>query len=52
MDKKGNIEHMEELSPELFAKAEGITFLDDGTMIIVNEGVGNAPTMLMYKPKN
>ncbi len=52
MDKKGNIEHMEELSPELFAKAEGITFLDDGTMIIVNEGVGSAPTMLMYRPKN
>lgn len=49
MDINGTIKHMEKLSAELFAKAEGITFLADGTMIITNEAAGKSPTLLVYK---
>lgn len=49
MDRTGSITHMEQLNAELFAKAEGITFLNDGTMIITNEAAGKSPTILLYK---
>jgi hypothetical protein len=44
----GDIEHMELLNPELFNKAEGITFLDNGDMIITNEGQNKNPTLLRF----
>lgn len=52
MDTDGKILHIEQLNPDLFAKAEGITFLHDGTMIITNEAAGNVPTLLIYEQKN
>jgi len=35
----------------IFSKAEGITFLEDGTMIITNEGVLNSATLLVFRKK-
>jgi len=52
MNHSGEVIHMEPLSPGLYAKAEGITFLNDGTMIITNEAAGNAPTLLLFEVKN
>ncbi len=49
MNRKGDIIHMEQLNAERFVKAEGITFLADGTMIITNEAGGKTPTLLVYK---
>lgn len=49
INRKGEILHMEQLNAERFAKAEGITFLPDGTMIITNEAAGKTPTLLVYK---
>jgi uncharacterized protein YjiK len=34
---------------DLLQKAEGITFLHDGTMIITNEAGGKVPTLMVYK---
>lgn len=45
----GGIEHIEQLNPELFNKAEGITFLPSGDMLITNEGQGERPTLLQFK---
>lgn len=50
INEKGKIVSMEKLKEDLFAKAEGITFLKDGTMIITNEAAGFVPTLLLYKP--
>ncbi len=52
MNPAGEVVHMEALSPALYAKAEGITFLNDGTMIITNEAAGNSPTLLLFESKN
>ncbi|MCC7233516.1 MAG: SdiA-regulated domain-containing protein [Bacteroidia bacterium] len=52
MDRTGDIIFMAPLKPDLYAKAEGITFLDDGTMIITNEGAGKTPTLLLFNPRN
>jgi len=51
MDEYGNVKYMEKLDPGLFAKAEGITFLSDGTMIISNEANGGVATVLRYEMK-
>ena len=48
LDKNGNIIHVECLSPELFKKPEGITFLENGDMLISNEGEGRNPTLLRF----
>lgn len=47
-DKKGKLVHMDVLNPELYPKAEGITFLPDNTMILTNEGGNKQPTMLKF----
>ncbi len=44
----GDIEHLELLNPDIFNKAEGITFLDNGDMLITNEGQNNKPTLLRF----
>lgn len=49
MNRKGDIENVVELNPVLFAKAEGITFLPDATMIITNEAAGKVPTLLVFE---
>jgi hypothetical protein len=48
----GDIEHMELLNPDIFNKAEGITFLDNGDMIITNEGQNKKPTLLRFNYRN
>lgn len=48
----GDIEHMEPLNPDIFNKAEGITFLDNGDMIITNEGQNKKPTLLRFNYRN
>lgn len=47
----GTIEHIELLDEELFNKAEGITFFDNGNMLITNEGQDKKPTLLMFNYK-
>ncbi len=49
INRKGELIHLEKLNEELFLKAEGITFLPDGTMIITNEAVDKYPTLLVFK---
>lgn len=44
----GDIEHIEHLEPEIFNKAEGITFLDNNDMLISNEGQNGNPTLLRF----
>ncbi|MBV6462052.1 MAG: hypothetical protein HJHJAOHD_02194 [Flavobacteriales bacterium] len=48
-DMNGDIEHIEQLNPTIFNKAEGITFYDNGDMLITNEGQDNKPTVLHFK---
>lgn len=40
--------HIELLDPELFNKAEGIAFLDNGDLLISNEGQTKKPTLLRF----
>ncbi len=48
----GDIEHIEQLNPEIFNKAEGITFVENYDLLITNEGQDKKPTLLrfVYKP--
>jgi hypothetical protein len=50
-DMNGNIEHIEHLNPVLFNKAEGITFFENGDMLISNEGEEINPTVLRFNYK-
>lgn len=50
-DRKGKLEHMELLDPKLFNKAEGITFFENGDMLISNEAKGQEPTLLRFNYK-
>jgi uncharacterized protein YjiK len=50
-DRNGSIEHMETLDPRLFNKAEGISFFDNGDMLITNEGQDKRPTLLRFNYK-
>ncbi len=45
----GEIEHMEQLNPTIFNKAEGITFYENGDMLITNEGQDKKPTLLYFR---
>ncbi len=47
-DMKGNIEHMEILDPDTFNKAEGITFFENGDMLVTNEAQDKKPTVLRF----
>lgn len=51
IDEKGSILNLFSLSPNLFHKAEGITFLPDGDMLISNEAKGKKPTLLKFEYK-
>lgn len=44
----GDIEHIEPLNPTMFNKAEGITFQENGDMLITNEGQAKKPTLLYF----
>jgi len=47
----GDIEHVEPLDPVLFNKPEGITFFENGDMLISNEGQNKKPTLLRFNYK-
>lgn len=47
-DMSGKVEHIEQLNPKLFNKAEGITFLTNGDMLITNEAQDKKPTLLRF----
>ncbi len=42
------IEHIEQLDTEMFNKAEGITFFENGDMLITNEGQDKRPSLLRF----
>lgn len=45
---EGHMDHIESLDPKLFIKAEGITFLENGDLLISNEGEDKKPTLLQF----
>ncbi len=45
-DSNGNIDHMVRLNMGLFNQPEGITFLENGDLLISNEGQGKGPATL------
>lgn len=47
-DISGNIRHLVMLTPSLFNQPEGIIFLDNGEMLISNEGGSGRPTLLLF----
>ena len=49
---KGKIEKIEKLNPEKFIQAEGLTFFENGDMLITNEGQDKKPTLLRFNYKN
>lgn len=51
-DMQGKLEHIEPLNPEIFNKAEGITFFSNGDMLITNEGQDQKPTLLLFSYRN
>ncbi|MDD3877370.1 MAG: hypothetical protein PHT69_12180 [Bacteroidales bacterium] len=48
----GEIEHIQQLNPLLFNKAEGIAFMPNGDMLISNEGQNNKPRLLRFNHSN
>lgn len=50
-DRKGKLEHMELLDKETFNKSEGITFFDNGDMMISNEAQNKKATLLRFNYK-
>lgn len=48
-DSEGKLVTLELLDANLFNKAEGITFLPNGDMLISNEGQQHKPTLLRFK---
>lgn len=50
-DMHGKIEHIELLDSRLFNKAEGISFFENGDMLITNEGQDKKPSLLRFNYK-
>jgi len=48
-DMKGNLLNMSLLDPNVFNKAEGISFNEKGDMLITNEGQDKKPTALLFR---
>jgi uncharacterized protein YjiK len=44
----GTIEYIELLNPYIFNNSEGISFFENGDMLIANEGHGKSPTLLRF----
>ena len=51
MDGNGNPEYIERLEKEIFNKPEGITFLNNGDLLITNEGQDHKATLLRFNMK-
>ena len=48
---KGKIEQIAKLNREIFNQAEGLTFFENGDMLISNEGQDKKPTLLRFNYK-
>ncbi len=51
-DLNGTLEYMEKLDPKLFNQPEGISFLNNGDMLISNEGGPGNATLLRFNYKS
>lgn len=51
VDRNGSMVYLEQLPANLFAKAEGISFLSDGSLIISNEGLDGIPTLRILQSR-
>jgi hypothetical protein len=51
-DINGRIEHVEKLNHKMFIQPEGLTFTNNGDMLISNEGRDKSPTILRFNYKN
>lgn len=51
-NRDGSVHYIEKLDPELFNLPEGISFHENGDMLISNEGGNNYPTILLFKYQN
>ena len=51
-DREGQITGLSVLDDELFLQPEGLAFLPDGTMIVVNESPKKKPGILLFEWKN
>lgn len=47
-DRSGKVTGFQHLPAHLFRQPEGITFLPDNSMVIVNEAAGHQPTLLQF----
>ncbi|MDT8373342.1 MAG: hypothetical protein RQ737_05120 [Bacteroidales bacterium] len=45
----GTVHYIEKLDPDMFIMPEGISFHENGDMLISNEGKTEAPTILLFK---
>jgi len=50
-DEDGTVNYIETLNRDLFNMPEGISFMDNGDMLISNEGRTNPPVILLFKYK-
>lgn len=50
-DEQGRPEQVARLDPEVFNKPEGITFLENGDLLITNEGRHKKPSLLWFKAR-
>jgi len=48
----GRIEHIEKLPHKIFIQPEGLTFTNNGDMLISNEGKDKSPTIVRFDYKN
>jgi uncharacterized protein YjiK len=48
----GTIEHIFRLNPEIFTMPEGLTFFENGDMLVSNEGQRGMPSLLRFNYKN
>ena len=51
INQAGEIQHMVKLSKKIHRQPEGITFAEDGTLYISNEGKGGHARIFVYKPQ-
>jgi uncharacterized protein YjiK len=50
-ERKGVLKRIEKLDPGLFNQPEGITFFENGDMLVTNEGKQKYPTLLRFNVK-
>jgi len=51
-DSAGTIKYIEKLNPEIFYAPEGITFFNNGDLLISNEGQNRRATLIRFNYKN